>query len=75
MCLIVLVPRLHGRLLYVQKHCHQRKEHNCLIVSLKGDQTFVEILDRKDRLLTRSQTKGATEIKHKDEQKNNMGIS
>ena len=41
-----------------------KKGHNCLAVSLSGDQSFVKIFDAGGELIRHSQTKGATEIRH-----------
>ena len=39
-----------------------KEEHNCLIVSLSGDQSFVKIFNANGELIRYSQTKGVAEI-------------
>ena len=39
-----------------------KKEHNCLVVSLSGTQTYVKVFEASGRLIRHSRTQGATEI-------------
>ncbi len=41
-----------------------KKGHNCLTISLNGEQRFVKIFNSKGELLRHNQTTGAPEIQH-----------
>ncbi len=42
-----------------------KEGHNCLIISLPGDQSFVKIFDVRDKLIRHSRTPGASKIRQR----------
>ena len=46
----------------MEKTGNFKEGHNCLIVSLSGDQTFVKIFNSEGKILRHSRTKGETKI-------------
>jgi hypothetical protein len=41
-----------------------KERHNCLSVSVAGDQSYVKIFDADDQLLRQIQGSGATDVQH-----------